>query len=128
MAKGYPTDGTERLSLDSIAVIKKAYPRPKAFYEIHLKGGDVTLPTFYRAIDLEQVATSTVNIIEAIADKLRTRHTLDRAKVSDALDSCCSIMVAMLDGVKRKDKKRMTYAIESMESFLDKYDQPLKGD
>lgn len=128
MPKGYPVEGTDRLSLDTISIIRAVYPKTKVFYNRHLKGGDVTLPTLYRALDLEPVSIKTVRIIEDVVSSLRTRHSLDNDKLFQALDTATSLLeyVPKALGDDPKAGKYRQVLLPGVEAFLSEYNKSVE--
>lgn len=73
-----PTIKNSLLSLDTIALVKKIYPKIQDFYYSHLTNSDVTIATFYAAMRHEPITQELDTLIEAgVAWELRHR-AMDR--------------------------------------------------
>ena len=63
---------TELLSLDSISLINKLYPKSQDFYQEHLSDTDVTILNFYSAMRREPITPDHDRLIDSCLDwKLR---------------------------------------------------------
>jgi glycerophosphoryl diester phosphodiesterase len=119
--RGRPINGSDTLSVDTIAAIKKVYPKVKTFYNRHLKGGDITASTFYRAMDLEPVLKSAAERIDNLAARLRSRHTLNDTELVSAVDRAvllCNLVRKAVEG----DKKYAEQLAADADAFLSAYD------